>query len=121
MLRGSLEHWDVLNKIVFLLISDIYKKTAYLYLKVVHPSLSAGASFCESKFRRLRHPRPRIYEGAEAPPDAFPWQAALLYEGEPFCSGSLVAASWVLTAAHCPDFASVPHFLSALTVALGRS
>ncbi len=50
---------------------------------------------------------PRIVGGAPADPGEWPWQVALvdgnatnLYNGQ-FCGGSLVAANWVVTAAHC--------------------
>lgn len=49
---------------------------------------------------------PRIVGGQEADPGEWPWQVALVqsggdtYNGQ-FCGGSLIAANWVLTAAHC--------------------
>ena len=56
-----------------------------------------------------RSDTPDIVGGREAIPGAWPWQAALInhtssdtYTGQ-FCGGSLIAANWVLTAAHCAD------------------
>ena len=52
---------------------------------------------------------PDIIGGREAVPGAWPWQVALLYQGTAdayrgqFCGGSLIAADWVLTAAHCVE------------------
>ena len=50
---------------------------------------------------------PRIVGGQEADPGEWPWQVALIehsatsiFDGQ-FCGGSLIAANWVLTAAHC--------------------
>ena len=51
---------------------------------------------------------PRIVGGQEATPGEWPWQVALVQSGGDtylgqFCGGSLIAADWVLTAAHCVD------------------
>lgn len=49
---------------------------------------------------------PQIVGGFETAPHEYPWQA-LLYYGSSMpwvnCGGSLIGASWVLTAAHCAD------------------
>ncbi|XP_021500295.2 serine protease 56 [Meriones unguiculatus] len=43
----------------------------------------------------------RIVGGSTAPWGAWPWLVRLHLGGLPLCGGVLVAASWVLTAAHC--------------------
>jgi len=52
---------------------------------------------------------PDIIGGHEATPGAWPWQVGLIdrmtentFLGQ-FCGGTLIAADWVLTAAHCVD------------------
>uniref|UniRef100_A0A8C5HV84 Coagulation factor VII-like n=1 Tax=Gouania willdenowi TaxID=441366 RepID=A0A8C5HV84_GOUWI len=42
----------------------------------------------------------RIVGGDEATPGEIPWQY-LTYRAQPFCGGSLLSESWVITAAHC--------------------
>lgn len=50
--------------------------------------------------------RPKIINGTAATDTQFPWQVGLmvgstdLYQGQ-FCSGTLIDARWVVTAAHC--------------------
>jgi secreted trypsin-like serine protease len=58
--------------------------------------------------RALKTPvAPEIVGGQEATPGEWPWQVALVVKGSTnlfngqFCGGSLVAAQWVVTAAHC--------------------
>ena len=53
-------------------------------------------------------PTPRIVGGQEADPGEWPWQVALVKKGSDlynnqFCGGMIIAANWVVTAAHCVD------------------
>ena len=80
----------------------------------------SGAPQAEERFGGDRWTR--IIGGTEALPGSWPSQAALLNSSQPdpnlaqFCGGTLIAASWVLTAAHCVDFLISP---SQLNVAIG--
>ena len=47
-------------------------------------------------------PNTRIVGGHESVPNSWPWQVQLrTTSGYPFCGGSLVDPSWVVTATHC--------------------
>lgn len=45
----------------------------------------------------------RIEGGQACSVCRWPWQAALIANGEQVCGGSLVTADWIVTAAHCFD------------------
>ncbi|KAB1263146.1 Polyserase-2 [Camelus dromedarius] len=46
-------------------------------------------------------PSARIMGGSDAQPGSWPWQVSLHQGGGHICGGSLIAPSWVLSAAHC--------------------
>ncbi|CAB3377106.1 Hypothetical predicted protein [Cloeon dipterum] len=57
---------------------------------------------------RTEHPRvllhfaqPRVLGGDVTNGNQFPWMAVILIKSERVCAGTLIDASWVITAAHC--------------------
>ncbi|XP_037339574.2 elastase 3 like [Pungitius pungitius] len=48
---------------------------------------------------------PRVVNGVDAKPHSWPWQISLQYDKDGVwrhtCGGTLIAANWVMTAAHC--------------------
>ncbi len=53
----------------------------------------------------------RVIGGQDAAHETYPWEVALLGEGGSLCGGSLIAAEWVLTAAHCVTYELSPQLL----------
>ena len=45
----------------------------------------------------------RIVGGQACSVSRWPWQVALIANGEQVCGGSLVTPDWIVTAAHCFD------------------
>jgi hypothetical protein len=55
------------------------------------------------------HRRPRVVGGVESAPGQWPWQVALIRARDPgtanpYCGGTVLNHSWVMTAAHCVLF-----------------
>ncbi|XP_054421753.1 coagulation factor VII [Pteronotus mesoamericanus] len=53
--------------------------------------------------RNLRQPQGRIVGGKVCPKGECPWQAGLKMNGVLLCGGTLINATWVVSAAHCFD------------------
>lgn len=51
---------------------------------------------------------PRVVGGTPVSSASAPWQVALFIGNNTFCGGSLIASTWVLTAAHCLAGAPAP-------------
>jgi secreted trypsin-like serine protease len=76
-------------------------------------SLRADALTYVQVGRRLLDTSNKVIGGAPAPASAYPWQVSIGLAGMPqslghFCSGSLISASWIVTAAHCLRDVSAP-------------
>ncbi|XP_062534545.1 trypsin beta-like [Armigeres subalbatus] len=63
----------------------------------------------------------RIVGGEETTIEEYPYQVALMYQGRQICGGSIIADSWVLTAAHCLDWAPLNADLSIRSGSSSRS
>ena len=70
-------------------------------------------------------PGPAIVGGTQANISEFPWQVAIMTSdgNSQYCGGSLVAAQWVLSAAHCfvDENSNAITPASQIGVALGRT
>lgn len=43
----------------------------------------------------------RIFGGSETTIEMIPWQVSLRHNSRHHCGGAIIAAQWILTAAHC--------------------
>uniref|UniRef100_A0A8C5PTS2 Peptidase S1 domain-containing protein n=1 Tax=Leptobrachium leishanense TaxID=445787 RepID=A0A8C5PTS2_9ANUR len=58
----------------------------------------------------------RIVGGEDAVDGEWPWQVAVNYDGDFICGGSLISEQWVMGAAHCFKYPSIPSYY---TISLG--
>uniref|UniRef100_A0A8C0JCS9 Peptidase S1 domain-containing protein n=1 Tax=Chelonoidis abingdonii TaxID=106734 RepID=A0A8C0JCS9_CHEAB len=63
-----------------------------------HPSPGMGSRACEQP-----KGSPRIVGGNDAENGSWPWQVSIREGSNHICGGSLIAESWVVSAAHCFD------------------
>ncbi|XP_012587093.1 PREDICTED: serine protease 53 [Condylura cristata] len=77
------------------------------------PGLQAAQRACGQ-----RGPGPPEPQEGNTVPGEWPWQASVRRQGVHICSGSLVADTWVLTAAHCFEKAAMTE-LNSWSVVLG--
>ena len=59
--------------------------------------------------------QPRVVGGAPGTITSTPWQVAVFIGGNSLCGGSLIASTWVLTAAHCVAGAAPPRVFAGIT------
>ncbi|CAB3377111.1 Hypothetical predicted protein [Cloeon dipterum] len=69
-------------------------------------SLQTSQSYKNQSLKELPRtfPQPRILGGDPTNGNQFPWMAVILFDNTPVCSGTLIDARWVITAAHCVAF-----------------
>merc|ERR1719189_1703110 len=84
--------------------------------EVVMPAVLAaiavvdGARIAKRRSDPLRSgPSPFIVNGTDAEPCVWKWQVGLYNVGgsSPFCGGSLISPTWVVTAKHCVDGSTI--------------
>ena len=78
-------------------------------------SVSLQANASNIKLQLKKSNLPRIVGGEPAPAGERPWMVSLQDGGSHFCVASLIAADWVLTAAHCVEDVTNPASLTIRT------
>jgi secreted trypsin-like serine protease len=90
-------------------------------LTTTTPRAQASKAITSAESLLIARIDPRIIGGDYTTIEKNPWQVALVlgFAPEPirqqFCGGSLIAANWVLTAAHCVDNQSSPERVDVIT------
>lgn len=97
---------------------DGMSQTDYNVLEAQKPAIRLNAPPSEAAERAVANfdsrMHPKIVGGVPIAYDKAPWQAGLIFASGPeparvqFCGGSLIAANWVITAAHCVDQGTKP-------------
>jgi Trypsin len=63
-------------------------------------ALAGGLAASEAQAVQ-QEPEPRIVGGTPAVAGELPWQAAMIFQGDQYCGGTVIAPQYVLTAHHC--------------------
>ncbi|KAG8433550.1 hypothetical protein GDO86_017739 [Hymenochirus boettgeri] len=85
-------------------------------MKTLSTFLLLCISFCRSQDPTTAPPQPcgipvfaaRIVGGSDTRQGAWPWQASVMLGGSHICGGTLISNQWILSAAHCFEYPSMP-------------
>uniref|UniRef100_A0A1I8MFE3 Uncharacterized protein n=1 Tax=Musca domestica TaxID=7370 RepID=A0A1I8MFE3_MUSDO len=75
-------------------------------------------NYCEAENIRPFYPQGRIVGGTAASEGQFPYQVSLRWGGAHVCGGSIVSASYIVTAAHCLTLGTAEQKLPASLISI---